>query len=93
MAGRHSRLQRQILQLYKQFLRLAEQKPGLDAHVRQEFRRWAALERTDVQRIEYLLRRGQRQLGMLQTGGVDRAGSFVKEKDGQPASTTSTEKS
>ena len=81
MASRHSKLQRQVLQLYKQFMRLAEQKPGLVSHVQYEFRKWATLERTDVLRIEHLLRRGNRQLVMLQRGGVDRAGAFVSDKD------------
>lgn len=81
MAGRHSKLQRQVLQLYKQFMRLAEQKPGLASHVQYEFRKWAALERTDIMRIEHLLRRGHRQLVMLQRGGVERAGAFVSDKD------------
>ena len=91
MAACHSKLQRQVLQLYKQFMRLAEQKPGLASHVQYEFRKWAVLERTDVMRIEHLLRRGQRQLQMLNTRGVDRAGTFVRDKDRSVANTSSEE--
>lgn len=76
---RHSKLQIQVLCLYKNFLKAAANKPGVKSQVQFEFRKWAQLQETDVLRIEHLLRRGERQLKMLQTGAVDRAGTFSPE--------------
>jgi succinate dehydrogenase assembly factor 1 len=58
--GRHSKLQLQVLSLYKQCLRVAESKAGFKETVRMEFRRNAAVPRTDVLRIEQLMRGGYR---------------------------------
>ena len=74
--ARHSKLQLQILQLYKQFLRASENKPGVRAQVQYEFRKGAQMSRMDVLKIEYTMRRAERQLKMLQTGSVDGAGTF-----------------
>lgn len=76
---RHSKLQLQVLALYKNFLRVSADKPGVRHHIQTEFRKWSSLQRTDVLRIEHLIRRGQRQLTMLQTGEVQRAGTFSSE--------------
>nr|XP_054759331.1 succinate dehydrogenase assembly factor 1, mitochondrial-like [Lytechinus pictus] len=79
--ARHSKLQLQVLQLYKTFLRVAENKPGVKAQIQYEFRKGAKMPRTDLMRIEYVVRRAERQLKMLQTGSVDRAGTFTNENE------------
>jgi succinate dehydrogenase assembly factor 1 len=65
---RHSKLQLQVLSLYKQCLRVAQTKAGFQETVRMEFRRNAAVPRTDILRIEQLMRGGYRQnMGSWQT--------------------------
>eukprot|EP00057_Strongylocentrotus_purpuratus_P000767 XP_001182916.1 PREDICTED: succinate dehydrogenase assembly factor 1, mitochondrial-like [Strongylocentrotus purpuratus] len=78
--ARHSKLQLQVLHLYKAFLRVAENKPGVKPQIKYEFRKGAKMPRTDLMRIEYVMRRAERQLTMLQTGSVDRAGTFTNEE-------------
>lgn len=65
--SRPSRLQRQVLSLYRELLRAGRGKPGAEARVRAEFRQHACLPRSDVLRIEYLYRRGKRQLQLLRS--------------------------
>ncbi|XP_023577204.1 succinate dehydrogenase assembly factor 1, mitochondrial [Octodon degus] len=76
--SRPSRLQRQILSLYRELLRAGRGKPGAEARVRAEFRQHASLPRTDVLRIEYLYRRGRRQLQLLRSGHATSMGAFVR---------------
>eukprot|EP00058_Branchiostoma_floridae_P016244 XP_002601732.1 hypothetical protein BRAFLDRAFT_215274 [Branchiostoma floridae] len=78
MAARRSQLQKQVLSLYKQFLGLSKDKPGLANHVRAEFKKNAQLPKSDVLRIEFLIRRGTRQLQTLRTTSVQQVGSFEK---------------
>ena len=58
----HSKLQLEVLRLYKELLRAATNKPGFQSAIRTEFRRQAGLARTDTLRIEYQLRMGRRKL-------------------------------
>ncbi|XP_036602380.1 succinate dehydrogenase assembly factor 1, mitochondrial [Trichosurus vulpecula] len=74
--SRHSRLQKQVLGLYRELLRAARGKPGAEARVRAEFREHARLPRTDVLRIEYLYRRGRRQLEQLRDSHTTALGIF-----------------
>ena len=76
---RHSKIQLQVLSLYRQFLRATKDKPGFQDFVKTEFRKHAALPRTDSVKVEYLLRRGWRQLDMLRSSSVSGAGVFEKE--------------
>ncbi|XP_006899772.1 PREDICTED: succinate dehydrogenase assembly factor 1, mitochondrial [Elephantulus edwardii] len=76
--SRHSRLQRQVLSLYRELLRAGRGKPGAEARVRAEFRQHASLPRSDVLRIEYLYRRGRRQLQLLRSGHATGMGAFVR---------------
>ncbi|KAM8776531.1 succinate dehydrogenase assembly factor 1, mitochondrial [Rhynchonycteris naso] len=76
--SRHSRLQRQVLSLYRELLRAGRGKPGAEARVRAEFRQHACLPRSDVLRIEYLYRRGKRQLQLLRSGHAVATGAFVR---------------
>lgn len=78
--SRPSRLQRQILSLYRELLRAGRGKPGAEARVRAEFRQHASLPRSDVLRIEYLYRRGRRQLQLLRSGHATAMGSFVSPR-------------
>lgn len=79
--SRHSRLQRQVLNLYRDLLRAGRGKPGAEARVRAEFRQNASLPRSDVLRVEYLYRRGRRQLQLLRSGHATAMGAFVRLRD------------
>jgi len=82
MSVRHSKIQKQVLSLYKTLLRAAEGKPGFDYAIRTEFKKNSiALEKTDVLRIEHLMRNGQRKLEMIKDSNVSGMGHFVKDKD------------
>nr|XP_002665987.1 succinate dehydrogenase assembly factor 1, mitochondrial [Danio rerio] len=78
---RHSKLQKQVLALYRQFLRAAQDKPGFIPRIRDEFRTNAAIKKTDVMHIEYLYRRAQRQLELLKDANTKQLGSFSKLKE------------
>jgi len=81
-AVRHSKIQLQVLSLYKSLLRAAKGKPGFDYTIRTEFKKNAvALERSDVLMIEHLMRHGKRKLEMIQDPNVSGMGQFVKDKD------------
>ena len=76
---RHSKIQLQVLSLYRQFLRTTKDQPGFQEYIKSEFRKYGALPRTDSIKLEYLLRRGWRQLDMLRSSSVSGAGVFEKE--------------
>lgn len=78
---RHSKLQKQVLSLYRQFLRAGRAKPGFVPRIREEFRANAAIKKTDVMHIEYLCRRAQRQLEQLKDTNTKQLGFFSKLKD------------
>jgi len=80
---RHSRLQLQVLALYRQCLRVARNKPGAMDYVRSEFRKNADIKKTEVMHIEHLLRRGQRQLESLQKPTTTGVGVFQKDDSNQ----------
>ena len=61
----HSKLQVEVLKLYKELLRAATNKPGFQTNIRSEFRRQAALPRHDSLRIEYQMRLGRRKLDTI----------------------------
>ena len=73
----HSRLQLEVLKLYKELLRAAVGKPGVETTIRSEFRRQASLARTDTLRIEYQMRMGRRKLEMIRDPHVSGVGQFV----------------
>jgi succinate dehydrogenase assembly factor 1 len=77
---RRSKLQSQVLNLYKLCLRAAEVKPGFKVNVQSEFRRYSALPRTDTLRVEQLIRTGFRKLDMMKDPNVSGMGNFVEEK-------------
>ena len=67
MAARRSQLQREVLKLYRGFLVECRSKPKeTKVIVQEEFRKYANIERTDTIMIDYLLRRGKKQLKVLQ---------------------------
>eukprot|EP01147_Barroeca_monosierra_P007449 gene7449-9790_t len=68
--ARHSGLQRQVLGFYRECMRSARRKPeevrsSFEDHIRTEFLRHKNHPRIDVAGIEYLLRRGRKQLAVL----------------------------
>lgn len=75
---RHSKLQLEVLKLYKHCLRAAEKKPGFLDTVKFEFRKNATIPKTEVLRIEHLIRQGGRRLKMMQDPFVDSMGRFQK---------------
>ena len=87
---RHSRLQLQVLALYRQCLRVARDKPGAVDYVRSEFRKNQDINKSEVMRIEHLLRRGQRQLESLQKPTTTGVGFFQKG-DTDPSSDSQAE--
>lgn len=74
-----SRLQKQVLSLYREFLRASEGKPGFANHIKHEFRKNLQIPRTDGLRIEYLLRRAKKQLQLLQKTECQAMGFFTKQ--------------
>ncbi|XP_061106391.1 succinate dehydrogenase assembly factor 1, mitochondrial [Conger conger] len=77
----HSKLQKQVLSLYRQFLRAGKHKPGFLPRIRDEFRQNAHIPKTDVMHIEFLYRRAQRQLDQLKDINTKQLGTFVKPAD------------
>ena len=73
----HSRLQLSVLSLYKELLRAASNKPGVETIIKEEFRKQAKLGKTDTLRIEYQMRIGRRKLEMLRDPQVSGVGQFV----------------
>ena len=74
----HSQLQLSVLRLYKELLRAAATKPGVEATIKAEFRKQqATLGRTDTLRIEYQMRIGRRKLEMIRDPQVSGIGQFV----------------
>ncbi|CAB1428892.1 unnamed protein product [Pleuronectes platessa] len=78
---RNHKLQKQILALYRHFLRAGQDKPGFIPRIQDEFRVNARIKKTDVMHIEYLYRRGQRQLEQLKDVNTKQLGSFSKPHD------------
>lgn len=67
MTARRSQLQKEVLKLYRHFLVACRSKPEeTKLIVRSEFRKNAGIKRTDTIMIDYLLRRGRKQLKTLQ---------------------------
>ena len=77
--GRHSKVQLQVLALYKEFLRVAKDRPGIKERIQFEFRRNAVIPRTDTLRIEHVIRRAHRQLEILNRPTVKGMGTFEKD--------------
>ena len=67
---RHSKLQLEVLSLFKQFLRTVGDKPGMADYVREEFRKNASLPKNNTLIIDHMLRKGKRQLGEMQKSSV-----------------------
>jgi succinate dehydrogenase assembly factor 1 len=66
----HSGIQQQVLSLYRHILRAAAHHPeptrsSVRSYAREEFERFRAVSKLDVQRIEHLLRKGSKQLEWL----------------------------
>lgn len=73
----HSKLQLEVLKLYKELLRAATNKPGFQTNIRSEFRRQATLPRHDSLRIEYQMRLGRRKLDTIRDPHTSDMGQFV----------------
>ncbi|XP_018412783.1 PREDICTED: succinate dehydrogenase assembly factor 1, mitochondrial [Nanorana parkeri] len=82
-----SNLQKQVLSLYKHLIRAGKDKPGALPRIQHEFRRNAKIPRTEVMRIEYLVRRGRRQLEQLKDVNTKQLGAFIKTSPDQSEST------
>ncbi|KAL4647345.1 succinate dehydrogenase assembly factor 1, mitochondrial [Arapaima gigas] len=78
--ARHSKLQKQVLALYRQLLRAGQNKPGFLMRIRSEFRENASIPKNNVMHIEYLFRRGQRQLDQIKDANTKQLGAFTKTR-------------
>ncbi|XP_018604438.1 succinate dehydrogenase assembly factor 1, mitochondrial [Scleropages formosus] len=76
--ARHSKMQMQVLSLYRQLLRAGRYKPGFLMRIRSEFRENASIPKNNVMHIEYLYRRGQRQLEQIKDANTKQLGAFTK---------------
>ncbi|KAF7877501.1 hypothetical protein EAF04_001178 [Stromatinia cepivora] len=70
-----SGLQREVLALYRKCLRESRKKPAesrkhFEAFARLEFDKSMNLDKKDFSAIEYLLRKGQRQVDMYSSPGI-----------------------
>ncbi|CAH9055102.1 unnamed protein product [Cuscuta epithymum] len=90
-----SGMQKQVLSLYRQFLRAAQSKPQkeerrqIECLVSAEFRRNAVqVDRKNFLYIEYLLRRGKKQLEMLKSPDTVRLSSLTVAVDSSSSSQT-----
>ncbi|KAG2025667.1 hypothetical protein GB937_002387 [Aspergillus fischeri] len=73
--ARLSGLQREVLSLYRKCLREIRKKPSetrsnFKAYTRAEFRKNMSVSKKDFSAIEYLLRKGNRQLEMYSSPGI-----------------------
>lgn len=67
MAARKSLLQKEVIKLYRQFLKVCKNKPTETKEVvKREFKENAGISRMDTIKIDYLLRRGKRQLKIIE---------------------------
>ncbi|KAG5932044.1 hypothetical protein E4U53_001514 [Claviceps sorghi] len=72
---RHSGLQKEVLTLYRQCLRESRKKPAstrahFEQFARTEFSRNLSLDKRDFAAIEFLLRKGRRQLDTYSSPGI-----------------------
>lgn len=75
-----SRLQKEVLNLYKCCLLAAKGKSGFEKTIKEEFRRNSSVPRTETMRIEFLLRNGRKKLQMIQDPQITGMGHFVEKK-------------
>ncbi|ROW11321.1 hypothetical protein VMCG_00882 [Cytospora schulzeri] len=73
--ARLSGLQKEVLGLYRQCLRQSRIKPEttrkhFEAFARAEFQKYVAIEKRDFAAIEFLLRKGRRQLETYSSPGI-----------------------
>jgi len=85
-----SGLQKQVLSLYRQILRAVKQKPEetraqMRDVAREEFRKHQGLPRSDVVRIEYLVRRGKKQLDRALDANVSSVSVAATQKGPSPS--------
>lgn len=72
---RYSGLQKDVLALYRNCLRAArtkpsETRPNFENYARREFQRNVTLDKKDFGAIEFLLRKGRRQLEVYEAKGI-----------------------
>lgn len=80
MSVGHSKVQLKVLSLYKSCLRAAQKKPGFEIVVKTEFRKNAfSVGKSDILRIEHLIRVGERKLEMIKDPHVSGMGHFVSK--------------
>lgn len=74
-----SRLQKEVLSLYRQFLTAAKGKPGVEVTIKQEFKQNKSIPKNDTLRIEFLLRKGIKKLEMIKDPQITGIGHFVEK--------------
>ncbi|KAK3941490.1 complex 1 protein-domain-containing protein [Diplogelasinospora grovesii] len=72
---RLSGLQKEVLSLYRQCLRESRKKPQatrphFESYARNEFQKYIGIDRKDFAAVEFLLRKGRRQLELYSNPGI-----------------------
>mmetsp|Transcript_25644 Transcript_25644/g.35700 ORF Transcript_25644/g.35700 Transcript_25644/m.35700 type:complete len:84 (-) Transcript_25644:126-377(-) len=73
--GRRSGIQRQVLSLYRSFLKVSRSKPETQKKqwtetIRSAFKEGAKEKKTNFKKIEYLLRQGNKRLELIKDSSV-----------------------
>jgi hypothetical protein len=67
--GKLTDLKSSVLTLYRSFLRASQEDSKLRTHITTEFRKGAAANPGDLQKIDFLLRQGHKKLVLVKTPG------------------------
>ncbi len=72
-----SKLQKQVLRLYRDLMRAGQQTPGLNDHIRNEFKKNAVtIKRNNFLQIEHLIRLGMKKVKEIKKGSWTSMGRF-----------------
>ena len=75
-----SRLQKEVISLYRKCLAASKNKPGFESTVKNEFRRHSSIPKSETMRIEFLLRNGYKKLEMIESPHISGMGHFTEKK-------------
>lgn len=80
MPIKYSRLQAAVFSLYRKLIRSCKGRPGFKQYIQAEFRKNSKIPRTNIMRIEYLIRRGEKQLKDMQKEEIHSISMFQPKK-------------
>lgn len=84
MTGK-SRIQQEVLKLYRKLLRASRKKPGFEVTIKHEFHKNKSIPMGDILKIEFLMRNGEKKLEMLKDPHITSMGHFVENKEREGA--------